>query len=258
MPTNKQIEEAKAFLRLRIEAEVSARDNIEKYMVEAAKQIVAISQKYHISPRLFRFSANDNLRREVDEVIRKLKENIIYATETLAVYDRKEDKDSILAYLNGEKYGKTFKERLAEYANRYKFELEAAIVAGIFLNKSDKDILNAIRRSLNSPYNNPDIKASFGKGLSATRIETKGISYGVGHSNAAYNMITTLSRNEIGQAWMWWYGEQAMKNGAIGFYSYRGSSYPCAICNDNAGVFHSISEYYGHYHLNCRCFFVFV
>ena len=258
MPTDKQIEEAKAFLRLRIEAEVSARDNIEKYMVEAAKGIVAISQKYHISPRLFRFSANGNLRREVDEVIRKLKENIIYTTETLAVYDRKEDKDSILAYLNGEKYGKTFKERLAEYANRYKFELEAAIAAGIFLDKSDKDILNAIRRSLSAPYNNPDIKASFGKGLSATRIETKGISYGVGHSNAAYNMITTLSRNEIGQAWMWWYGEQAMKNGATGFYSYRGSSYPCAICNDNAGIFHPISEYYGHYHLNCRCFFVFI
>lgn len=257
MPTDKQIEEAKAFLRLRIEAEISARDNIEKYMVEAAKEIVAISQKYHISPRLFRFSANDNLRREVDEVIRKLKENIIYATETLAVYDRKEDKDSILVYLNGEKYGKTFKERLAEYANRYKFELEAAIAAGIFLDKSDKDILNAIRRSLNSPYNNPDIKSSFGKGLSATRIETKGISYGVGHSNAAYNLITTLSRNEIGQAWMWWYGEQAMKNGAIGFYSYRGSSYPCGYCDSMVG-YHPIADYRYQWHPNCRCYFVFV
>lgn len=258
MPTDKQIEEAKEFLRTRIDAELSSSNNIEKYMIEAAQDIAEISNRYNISPRLFRFSANESLRNEVDEVIRRLKVRIIYATETLSVYDREEDKDDIIAFLNTERYGKTFKERVSEYANRYKFELEAAIAAGLFLNRGQKDIISMIRRCLSAPYNNSDIKASFGKGLRATRIETKGISYGVGKSNSAYNLITSLSRNEIASAWMWWYGEQAAKGGATGFYSYRGSSYPCAICNDNAGVFHPISEYYGHYHPRCCCYFVFV
>lgn len=257
MPGNGQIEEAKAFLRLRLEAEVSARDNIEEYMAEAAEEIVAISQKYRISPRLFRFSANGDLRREVDEVIRKLKGRVVSATETLAVYDREEDKDAILSYLNGDKYGKTFKERLSEYANRYKFELEAAIAAGLYLGKTGTDVLDAVRRNLNAPYNNPDIKASFGKGLSATRIETRGIRYGAGHSNSAFNMITSLSRNEIGQAWMWWYGEQAVSEGAVGFYSYRGSSYPCGHCDSMVG-YHPIADYRCQWHPNCRCYFVFV
>lgn len=255
---NKDIEEAQKFLRLRIEAEISAERNIEEYMIEAARKIVAISKKYDIPPRLFRFSANDNLRREVEKVIKELKEKIADATETLAVYDREEDRDAILLWLSAERYGKTFRERLATYADRYKMEVEAAIAAGIFLGKAEDAILTAIRRSLNAPYNNPDIRASFGQGLTATRIRTKGISYGTGHSNAARNLITTLSRNEIAGAWMWWYGEQALRRGATGFYSFRGSSYPCAICNDNAGVFHPISEYQGHYHLNCRCFFIFV
>lgn len=258
MPTDEKIEEAKGFLRKRIDAELSAKSHIEEYMVDAARKIVKISNRYNISPRLFRFSANDKLRKEVDAVIRELKEQVIYATETLSVYDRKDDMDDILAFLNTERYGKTFRERTAEYANRYKFELEAAIAAGLFMNRSQSETLTMIRRSLTAPYNNSDIKASFGNGLLATRIETKGISYGVGKSNSAYTLITSLSRNEIASAWMWWYGEKAIKEGATGFYSYRGSSYPCAICNDNAGIYHPISEYHGHYHPRCCCYFVFV
>ena len=253
----KDIEEAQKFLRLRIEAEISAERNIEEYMIEAARKIVAISKKYDIPPRLFRFSANDNLRREVEKVIKELKEKIADATETLAVYDREEDRDAILLWLGAERYGKTFRERLSIYADRYKMEIEAAIAAGIFLGKAEDAILTTIRRSLNAPYNNPDIRASFGQGLTATRIKTRGISYGTGHSNAARNLITTLSRNEIASAWMWWYGEQAVKNGATGFYSFRGSSYPCGLCDSMVG-WHPIEDYKYHWHPNCRCYFVFV
>lgn len=257
MPTEKQIQEAKLFLQTRIEAEISAKNNIEEYMMEAAREIIAISQKYNIPPRLFRFGFNESLRKEVDNVIKTLKENIIYATETLSVYDREDDKDSILIYINSDKYGKTFKERVNEYANRYKFELEAAIAAGIFFGKTDKEILSTIKKSLSMPYNNQYIKGSFDKGLSATRIETKGISYGVGKSSSAYNLLTSLSRNEIALTWMWWYGKQALKKNATGFYSFRGSSYPCALCDDMVG-FHPMQDYRYQWHLNCRCYFVFV
>lgn len=107
------------------------------------------------------------------------------------------------------------------------------------------------------PYNNQYIKGSFDKGLSATRIETKGISYGVGKSSSAYNLLTSLSRNEIALTWMWWYGKQALKKNATGFYSFRGSSYPCALCDDMVG-FHPMQDYRYQWHLNCRCYFVFV
>ena len=252
-----KIKEAKDFLLLRIEAEVSARNNIENCMVEAAREIVAISAKYNIPPRLFRFSANDSLRKEVDAVIARLKENIIDVIERLAVYDREEDKETILAFLNTERYGKTLRERVSEYANRYKFEVEAAIAAGLFLDKRGKDILSAIRKNLASPYNNPDIKTSFGRGLVATRIVTRGVSYGAGRSNSAHNLLTTLSRNEIASAWMEWYGDQAIRDGATGFYSFRGSSYPCGTCDNMVG-YHPIIDYQSHWHPNCRCYFVFV
>lgn len=61
MPTEKQIQEAKLFLQTRIEAEISAKNNIEEYMMEAAREIIAISQNtiflraYSVSVLMSRF-----------------------------------------------------------------------------------------------------------------------------------------------------------------------------------------------------------
>lgn len=257
MPTETQIREAKEFLLKRIDAEISAERNIRKYMSDAAMEIVSISVRYRIPPRLFRFSADKNLEMEVDRVLGELKDKIVYATERLSVYDREDDMDGILSFMGMERFGKTFRERDSIYVNRYKYELEAAVAAGMLYGKAKEEISDAIKVNLESPFNNEDIKGSFGKGMAATRIKSRGISYGAGRSNSAYNMIRYLSRNEIASAWMWWYGMDASRNGARGFYSFRGSSYPCALCDDMAG-YHRIDEFRYHWHPNCRCFFVFV
>ena len=68
VPTDKEIEEAKEYLRQRLDAELSMRTNLQIVMIEAAKQIIDISYRYKISPELFRFSANRQLQEEVDEV----------------------------------------------------------------------------------------------------------------------------------------------------------------------------------------------
>ena len=56
VPTDKEIEEAKEYLRQRLDAELSMRTNLQIVMIEAAKQIIDISYRYKISPELFRFS----------------------------------------------------------------------------------------------------------------------------------------------------------------------------------------------------------
>ena len=61
VPTDKEIEEAKEYLRQRLDAELSMRTNLQIVMIEAAKQIIDISYRYKISPELFRFSANRQL-----------------------------------------------------------------------------------------------------------------------------------------------------------------------------------------------------
>lgn len=63
VPTDKEIEEAKEYLRQRLDAELSMRTNLQIVMIEAAKQIIDISYRYKISPELFRFQQTDSCRK---------------------------------------------------------------------------------------------------------------------------------------------------------------------------------------------------
>lgn len=256
--TDKDIKEAKAFVLKRVEAEISMQKHLDEALLWAAKEIIRISYKYKIKASLFRFSVNAQLQMEVDEVLARLREMLYEYTETLSLAVDEEQKDDIIAFINEETYGHTLKERINIYTNRYKYELESFVAAGLLSKKSIERLVETIRTNLSNPYNNQIFRDTVVRGgMAATRIATGGISYGRGHSNSARNLLNTLLRNTIGSAWMNIYGTNAYKNGAIGFYSFRGSSYPCKYCQELVG-YHPIEDYQGQWHLNCRCFFVFV
>lgn len=256
--TEKDIEEAKAFIRKRVDAELSMQKHLDEAMLWAAKEIIRISYKYKIKASLFKFSTNADLKKEVDAVLEKLREMLYEYTETLSVAVDKDKSDDIIAYINEETYGHTLKERINTYVNRYKYELEAFVASGLAAGYVSSKLLSTVRTNLNAPYNNELFRNTVIRGgMAATRIKTNGISYGQGHSNSARNLLLTLARNTIGSAWMNIYGVNAYNNGAVGFYSFRGSSYLCNLCDSMVG-YHPIQEYQGEWHLNCRCFFVFV
>ena len=256
--SDKDIEEAKAFIRKRVDAEISMQKNLDEAMLWAAREIVRISYKYKIKASMFKFSVNDNLKKEVDDVLAKLREMLYEYTESLSVVVDDNQRDDIVAFINEEKYGHTLKERIHTYTNRYKYELEAFIASGLAFGYGMDKLISTVRANMSAPYNNELFRNTVIRGgMAATRIKTGGISYGQGHSNSARNLLLTLTRNAVGSAWMNVYGTQAYNNGATGFYSFRGSSYTCALCNSQVG-YHPIQDYQGEWHLNCRCYFVFV
>ena len=256
--TQKDIDEAKAFILRRVEAEVSMQNHLDEALLWAARELIRISYKYKIKASLFRFSAHPELKKEVDAVMAKLREMLYDYTETLSIAVDIKEKNSIIALINEEDHGHTLKERIDIYTNRYKYEVEAFIASGLALGFGATKLLSNIRATLSNPYNNELFRRAVVKGgMEATRIKTGGISYGKGHSNSARNLLNTLTRNTVSKAWMNTYGTWAYQDGAIGFYSFRGSSYPCSYCNSKVG-FHPMQEYQGQWHLNCRCFFVFV
>lgn len=205
-PTRQQIQESKDYIKLRVRAEISMSDNLQKVLLQAANEIVDISLKYGIKPSLFRFSASKELNDEVNKVLDKLRDTIYDYTETLSVYDRENDRDAIVAFINREDHGKTLSERISIYSNRFKYELEAAIAAGLIAGIGGEKIKNNIKSNLESPYSDPYFKRAVeGGNSSATRIKTDGISYGVGKSNSAYNSLNTLTRFIVGSSWMWFW-----------------------------------------------------
>ncbi|WP_368110034.1 hypothetical protein [Bacteroides salyersiae] len=258
MITQKQIEKAKEFLKKRLSAELSMKVHLEEEMEEAAKEIIEVALKYKVSPKNFKFSSIPEMEKEVDEIVKKLRRLIYNYIDLLSCYTHKEDREEIVEHMNSLFHGKTLKERISIYCNRYKYEIEAAIVSGLILGKSDKNILSSITTNMSAPYNNPDLKSVSKMGVSSqVRLRSGGISYGPGESNSSYNSMLKLSRNTIADSWMWWQYVDAKRDGAIGFYQYRGSSFPCSLCDSEVG-YHSIESDYGFPHPYCKCFRVYV
>lgn len=63
VPTDKEIEEAKEYLRQRLDAELSMRTNLQIVMIEAAKQIIDISYRYKSALNYSVFQQTDSCRR---------------------------------------------------------------------------------------------------------------------------------------------------------------------------------------------------
>lgn len=252
-PTEDEIKEAKDFLLERLDAEHSMATNLKRIMEKAAEQIVAIAYKYNIPPENFSFSFNPNLQREVDEVISGLVEEIIEDTDLLATYQAEEHEDEVLAFIHRETHGNTLDGRVTEYADKYKRELGIGIIAALLLGKSRTEATSAIRENLSSPFKNPFIVEVLKNGAI---IEIP--NYGRGHSNSMLNSLTKLTGHAIAEGWMHLLFLLAVDGGAVGFVTFRGSTYPCNVCDEYAGVVHPLEDPMPPLHLNCVCGAVFV
>jgi hypothetical protein len=255
VPTDKEIEEAKEYLRQCLDAELSMRTNLQIVMIEAAKQIIDISYRYKISPELFRFSANRQLQEEVDAIILSLLEIIEDYTYTLAVATHEDNKDAIITCITRESYGKTFTQRAREYVDRFSKEVETAIAAGLLLNLSKDKLLSSIRQSVKTPLLNEHVQRAISKGYPI--ISRLGVqeSFGVGRTVSSWTALSDLTEYAVAEGWMKHWELQAKACGAVGFFVMRGSSYPCNICDDEVG-FHVEWDKLPPYHGHCKCFAV--
>lgn len=257
-PTDKEIKEAQDYLRQRLGAELSMRNNLLALMYQAAKQIIAISYKHNLPPNQFSFSYNKELRQEVDAVISNLRKLIADYTETLAVADHTDEKEHIISFINRHSHGNTLVERVKTYTARYAKELEAAIASGLLLNLAQDKLLSSIKQSRKHPLLDPHITQAISKGYSAISRLKLPETYGVGRTNSSFTALNNLTNFAIAEGWMDYFALAARKNGAIGFMSFRGSSYPCPQCDDETAYFHIFSngDPIPPYHAHCCCYIV--
>ena len=255
VPGKNDIRQAREYIRQRLAAEESMRGSLGAFMEEAAKRIVEIAYKYRVPPAMFRFSRNKELQEEADEVIRWLERQIMETAHRLSMLEWGNESQVETDSIFGKNHGKTFMQRNGIYCRRFKYELEGSIAAALIIGASKEKLLQSIKEHFKSPYTNPIFLQAMKEKSSATRLLSNGISYGAGRTNSMYTALEKLSTHAVSQGWMKHWGD--MHEGAEGFYSFRGSSYPCATCDNMAG-YHPISEYQGGWHLHCVCYFVFI
>lgn len=257
MPTEQEISRAKEYLVLRLRAERLAVSTLDDALISAARRIAGIAQYYNVPPERFRFSANPSLQKEVNEVLELLRESLYSRLKGIDTFeDGDEERPFVAPALTEKVNGKTFRQRLSEYVSRWGYEIEAVIAAaGMNGVRNQTEILDGIREYMDRPYENPWMKEHMGEG-EAVRLRTIP-HYGKGRHIASAAALALLLRTTVAKGWMQNWAR--LNAGKRGYYVFRGSSYPCEICDAQVGFLHDASDMAGlpPQHPNCVCFTVY-
>lgn len=252
------LQEAKDYLLKRLDAERKMSRYLDEALISAARRIVNISLKYNIKPSDFRFSNNPQLKKEVEEVLALLREMLYEKEKEHLTFKTEEDKKFIPAILTDKDHDKTLKERIAIYTNRYGYEVEAIVAAALLSGEhSAKKIIQSIQESLHSPWSNPYFQSEKGKG-EAVRLKEGGVSYGVGKTTSSANGLAVVLGYVLARGWMENWRRMGTEAGARGFYTFRNSSFPCQLCDEEAMRFHTMDEPMPPFHPHCVCGVEFV
>lgn len=221
--------------------------HIASILWESAQGIFSISSKYRKAERLVSEHA---LLSSAMKITARIEENI---EKYIAAYSKASCKvlgvngDNIDAFLKGEIFGKTTSQRNGVYLTNFAEDIVRMIKAGTLMGYSDSQILSAIRTGYKDPY-----KASVITKARKRDINIATPSYGKGIYRNAYQNIIRNARQVISIAWGMMEQEYGKKNNAVGFEVYRGSSYPCDLCDSMVG-FHELGDQFPPFHPQCVC-----
>lgn len=252
--TERQLEEAKEYLRRRIESEISMQEDVERLLVEYAPLIVAAM----ISSGDYSYETNSDVQLLVDDLISRLLEDC----RILAVDTRTDKRQEIVAYMDSERGGSTLEVRINERCITFSKEVAAIASCGFALKYGRDAIVDAIKKNLKHPWDNSILEEArklSEQGKITIPVDIDKPSYGKGSEISSMGALQTMTGYAVADAWMWSLFQE--NKGAKGYYVFRGSSYPCDECDEAVLTgFHPMSdwEHFVPLHPHCKCGVIFV
>lgn len=258
------IETAKYYAKRRIEQEDAMSKEMLRAYLYAFSRIVKLTASSGVLPSYFAFSKYLQLDTKVDKVMDKLVADLYVIIEKYSYRNMdlakakndREDEVDIVAYINRPIKGQDLNGRLAGYSDNAKLEFEAFIAAGLLLTKPVNAVINEFSAYFSNPYGSPLLREAWSDRMAkiaAIRLLSKGVSFGSGKYVASFNSLDRLGRATTNYGFNWADNAYMGRNNAIGYISYRGSNYPCQLCDDNRG-YHAINDLTLPVHSRCCCY----
>lgn len=264
LPTQDDITSAKQFILRRNDYARLLESKIDDCLARSAQDIVTICYKYDVDPKEFSINSryNEKMMEEISEVMDELEAEVldyIYNYSTSVTTD-KNHISMLAAWMATLGRGnRNLQDTLDGYLYKTMKDWEAAIAALRFANVAMADAVTKVKSNLHSIYTMPEVTAAFKNAneFTATYIRSRGVMQGgVGLSNNGSTNVTNMARITLQMAWMREQGIEFGENGAAGYYQLRGSSYPCAICDDEVGFHLGLEGLYmePYPHPHCCCY----
>ena len=223
--------------------------HLQSILFDCAKSIVSKSSRYRKGKVL---SNEASLLEEARKITAEAEESIesyisAYSKASCKILGLK-NSNSVESFLEGEIFGKTTSERNSAYLANFAEDVVRMIKAGTMMGYTDTQLLSAIRTGYKDPYRTSVVTKAQKKDIN---IATP--SYGKGYYRNAYQNIVRNATQVISLAWGKAEQEYGKESGATGYQVFRGSSFPCEICDSLCGYVHSLDTMVIPAHVSCKC-----
>lgn len=230
------------FARKRVQAQLNATTHVTDILWKTAENIVKAARKYRPYYQSKTMSNIEKYEKEALRIAAKSEKLIEKYVEAYSVASGKvlgiDAKELVGNYLSKKIFGKTYIERNSSYLEDFADDIVSLVKAGVSLRYDEKKLIEAVRRSYKDPYNNSVMTKASREGKYAMTIPHRG----QGVYAASYENIIRNVQNTINLSWGQVEIEYGRSVNAVGYRTYRNSSYPCDICDEIASRPHRMSE----------------
>ena len=253
---------AALYRRKQLEKETECKEAIKAVVIQAFSAIVRKVFPCKVQASQFRLDSLPNTD-EIREILADMRERIYLLLKQYAqkacdlrreYYSASETTDIDEVFNSGDN---NIHDRAYMYSRRLTAEMESWIAIGLLYRWNTAKLISEFTSNYNNPYRNRFfMSAKRADTYSAVRLRNGGASFGRGQYQSASRSLERLATIAIGAAAKSLDHAIMGSRGIMGFSVYRGSSYPCALCDSMVG-FHPLNiAMLPPYHAHCCCFTV--
>lgn len=257
--TDKNIRDSKKWTLRRNENAQKLGGLIEERLQDALGELARLAYMYNVPAEQFQFSADEDLREQVAQVMMDLEEEIMELMElySLNATDDNDRRSTLLPWLAAlsSKGADNLRQTLGMRLRQFLYDTEAQVAA---MKMSGYDLTKALERiisTMRSVYSSAEVQSAYKKNPAAMYLRSRGVHYGnVGLSSSGAVNVINLGIQTATITWMKSQLLDFLQMGAVGYYQLRGSSYPCEICDDEVGI--HVGDYTNdpYPHAHCMCY----
>ena len=219
-----------------IEEMAKAKGDVERELRKYIPEIIKECMAFAYLGKTFTFDVSD-LSDRVNQRLVALSDAILDDIESRAktaikYAEEEDDEDIILPYIRRQIGDEDLVQRLDKHCSTLRYFLEGWIAIGIVNNIKDYELTNTILSYIDNPFASPLWQEALNAGYLSDAIRGGLYQYGKGNQKNVLSALTEIERYAINEAYQYGCILHYGKLGAIGYRTYRQSSYPCEACDE--------------------------
>ena len=219
-----------------IDEMAKAKGDIERELRKYIPEIIRECMAFAYLGKAFTFDISD-LSDRVNQRLIALSDAILDDIESRAktaikYAEEEDDENIILPYIRRQIGEEDLVQRLDKHCSTLRYFLEGWIAIGIVNKLQEYELTNNILSYIDNPFASPLWQEAFNAGYYSTAIRSRGYSYGKGNQRNVLSALTEIERYTINEAFQYGRVLKYGKMGAIGYRTFRQSTYPCDHCDE--------------------------